>query len=179
MHKNQNWSSPSRCEPVEAGTDVTYWIAGDGANKDEIVEEAKRLKVADRVRLFGEVDQDTLVALYHAADVFALPGIAIGGSMEGFGMVFLEAAAAGKVSIAGNAGGSGEAVVNGVTGFVVDGSNIDGLAAILKRILEDDSLRTEMGESARERAAREFDWPIVLKRLHRVVLEALGEDATP
>jgi phosphatidylinositol alpha-1,6-mannosyltransferase len=97
--------------------------------------------------------------------------------MEGFGMVFLEAAATGKASIAGDAGGSGEAVLNGVTGFVVNGKDIDTLTATLRRALEDDSLRNRMGQAARERVAREFDWPIVLKRLHHVVLEALGEGA--
>jgi glycosyltransferase involved in cell wall biosynthesis len=61
----------------------------------------------------------------------------------------------------------------------VNGRDIDALTATLRRALEDDSLRSRMGQAARERVAREFDWPIVLERLHRVVLEALGEDAKP
>ncbi len=161
-------------ELVRQGMDVTYLIGGEGDQKPAIEAAAAGLGVSGRVRLLGLVPQSDLVPLYHAADVFALPGIRVGGGLEGFGIVFLEAAAAGKVCIAGNSGGSGEAVLHGKTGFVVDGNDAKLLSETLGRVLSDDAMRDEMGKAAQERVRREFDWPIVLAKLREAMLQAIA-----
>ena len=71
---------------------------------------------------------------------------------EGFGIVFLEAAACGVPSVAGRSGGSHEAVADGETGFVVPPRDVDAVRAAIGRLLADDGLRAQMGAAARQRA---------------------------
>jgi phosphatidylinositol alpha-1,6-mannosyltransferase len=87
---------------------------------------------------------------------------------EGFGIVFLEAAAAGVPAVAGRSGGSHEAVVDGETGFVVSGRALDVRAAI-EALLADDALRARMGDAARRRAVAEFSYDSLAARLAPVV----------
>ena len=73
----------------------------------------------------------------NACDVFAMPNRDINGDNEGFGMVFIEAAACGKPSLAGEAGGTASAVVNEVTGLRVDGASLEAVTSGLRRLLND------------------------------------------
>jgi phosphatidyl-myo-inositol dimannoside synthase len=85
---------------------------------------------------------------------------------EGFGIVFLEAAAAGVPQIAGDSGGAPEAVVDGVTGLVVRQPGDPGaLAEALRRLLVDPALRQRMGEAARVRARDTFAPDVLASRL--------------
>jgi phosphatidylinositol alpha-1,6-mannosyltransferase len=116
----------------------------------------------------GEVDGPTKLALYGACDMFAMPAIQVGTDVEGFGMVFIEAGACGKPCIAGNTGGQPEAVTDGETGFVVDGTSAPAVTAALERLLQDPSLRKRMGEAGRQRAET-LDWPRVVQRTVELV----------
>ncbi len=89
---------------------------------------------------------------------------------EGFGIVFLEAAACGVPQVAGHSGGSDEAVVDGVTGRVVHGDDPLAVAAALAPMLDDATLRRRMGDAARARAIEEFDYTRLATRL----ADALG-----
>src|SRR3546814_8407419 len=77
---------------------------------------------------------------------------------EGFGIVFLEAAAAGVVQVAGDSGGASEAVVDGETGFVVDPTDVGAVAGAIERLLADGDLRARMGAAGRARAVEHFDY---------------------
>jgi phosphatidylinositol alpha-1,6-mannosyltransferase len=93
---------------------------------------------------------------------------------EGFGIVFLEAAAAGVPQIAGASGGSAEAVVDGATGYVVDPPNdVDAVAKSLATLLDDDTARARMGAAARERAVAEFSYDVLVARL-RPAIDGVG-----
>ena len=76
----------------------------------------------------------------------------------GFGISFIEAAAAGKPSIAGRSGGARDAVADGETGILVDPESPEKLAAAIKRLLSDTPLREGMGARGRERVERHFSW---------------------
>jgi phosphatidyl-myo-inositol dimannoside synthase len=120
------------------------------------------------VRLVGRVGDPDLPALYGCADVFAMCCRRRWGGLEqeGFGIVFLEAAACGVPSIAGDSGGAAEAVDNGKTGFVVgDPDSPKALAAALGRLLDDPSLAMQQGQAARARAELEFDYDTLAARL--------------
>jgi phosphatidylinositol alpha-1,6-mannosyltransferase len=120
-----------------------------------------------RVRFLGRVpDDDTFPALYGCADVFAAPCRDRWGGLEaeGFGIVFLEAAAAGVPAVAGRSGGSHEAVADGSTGLVVESSARE-VRAALARILGDDALRARMGAGARARAVAEFSYEQLVARV--------------
>ena len=93
---------------------------------------------------------------------------------EGFGIVFLEAAACGVPAVAGRSGGSAEAVLDGATGIVVDDAkDVVAVAAALDRILSDGSLRARLGSAARQRAMAEFDYDVLARRL-QAALDEVG-----
>jgi len=98
----------------------------------------------------------------------------LGLEQEGFGIVFLEAAAAGVAQVAGRSGGAHEAVVHDQTGLVVDDpSDPVAVAAVLGSLLEDPERRRRLGAAARRRAKEEFDYDVLATRL-RFALEQAG-----
>jgi phosphatidylinositol alpha-1,6-mannosyltransferase len=146
--------------------DLTVAVAGAGRDTRRLRTLAGRLGV--KVRFLGRVPDQDLAALYAAADVFAMlcrdrwRGL----EQEGFGIVFLEAAACGVPQVAGSSGGAAEAVVDGSTGYVVQSPrDPDAVADALRRLLDDADLRRRMGEAARLRARSEFDWDRLAQRL--------------
>jgi phosphatidylinositol alpha-1,6-mannosyltransferase len=153
--------------------DLTVAIGGKGRD-------ARRLSALVRrtgapVRLLGFVPEVDLPALDGAADVWAMICRNRWGGLEqeGFGIVFLEAAATGVPQVAGRSGGADEAVVDGETGTVVD--HPDDPAAVtlaLARLLDDEELRVKMGTAARERVAAEFDYDVLGRRLLSALVDA-------
>jgi phosphatidylinositol alpha-1,6-mannosyltransferase len=151
--------------------DVQLAIAGAGRDRPRLARRVERRGIADRVRFLGRVpDDDSFPQLYASADVFAMPCRDRWGGLEaeGFGIVFLEAAAAGVPVVAGRSGGSHEAVVDGETGFVVDGTAA-GVRRALVALLADDGLRRRMGVAARARAVEAFSYDTLAARLAPVV----------
>ncbi len=120
------------------------------------------------VRLLGRVNDDLLPGLYGAGDVFAmLCRSRLGGlEQEGFGIVFLEAAAAGVPQVAGNSGGAADAVEDGETGVIVDPPNDpDAVAFALEKLLMNEELRREMSTNSRKRAEQLFSYDYLAKKL--------------
>jgi phosphatidylinositol alpha-1,6-mannosyltransferase len=161
------------------GPDVQVAIAGSGRSQRALGALARKLDVDAYTRVLGRVPDDALAPLYASCDVFAMPcrDRWLGLEAEGFGIVFLEAAAAGVPVVAGRSGGSHEAVVDGVTGLVVDGGNVDVLVRALRTLLDDPDLRACMGRAGRERALREFSYDDLVLRLAPVAagdLDRLG-----
>lgn len=157
--------------------DVQLAIAGAGRDRARLERRAQQRGIADRVRFLGRVpDDDSFPRLYACADVFAMPCRDRWGGLEaeGFGIVFLEAAAAGVPAVAGRSGGSHEAVVDGETGFVVDGRALD-VRGALAALLADDDLRRRMGAAARARAVMEFSYETLAARLAPVVAGELAD----
>lgn len=133
-------------------------IAGDGRDRGRLDRLATELRAP--VRFLGPVANDDLPALYGCADVFAMLCRERWGGLEqeGFGIVFLEAAASGVPQVAGRSGGSHEAVAHGETGFVIDHpTDVEEVTAALHELLADDQLRRRMGDAARRRAVDAFD----------------------
>jgi phosphatidyl-myo-inositol dimannoside synthase len=146
---------------------VQLAIAGAGRDRGRLERRARRRGVDGRVRFLGRVpDDESFPRLYACADVFAVPCRDRWGGLEaeGFGIVFLEAAAAGVPAVAGRSGGSHEAVVDGETGFVVDSSTTE-VRAALARVLGDEGLRARMGHAARARAVSEFSYERLVAQL--------------
>ncbi len=143
---------------IEQGTDAHHVVVGTGQDKGYLETLADEMGVTERVHLLGHVPMDDLPRWYNAADVFAMPNRELDGDTEGFGMVFLEAAACAKSAIAGRAGGAGSAVVDGVTGIVVDGRSLAELTEALRRLCQDESLARTLGHNGYLRARRHFSW---------------------
>lgn len=153
---------------INAGLDVQYVLIGIGEDYDYLSDLAREHGVAERVHLLGHVSADDLPRWYNACDVFIMPNREINGDTEGFGMVFIEAAACGKPAIAGLAGGTGAAVVDGVTGFRVDGTDTVAVTIALQRILENAQSAKQIGNRALTRAIKRFDWAIVAKETQQL-----------
>ncbi len=129
------------------------------------------------VRWLGRVPEETKAAVYGAADVYAMccRDRWMGLEQEGFGIVYLEAAACGVPQLAGLSGGSAEAVVHGETGLVVDdASDARAVADALEALLDDVSLRERLGAAARRRAEESYSFEKIALRLERALLEAGG-----
>jgi phosphatidylinositol alpha-1,6-mannosyltransferase len=147
--------------------DVRLAIAGGGRDRRRLEARAAKRGLGDRVRFLGRVPDGALAPLLASADVFAMPcrDRWLGLEAEGFGIVFLEAAAAGVPAVAGRSGGSHEAVVDGTTGFVVDGRSAGEVGAAIARLVADPELRARMGNAARVRAVSEFSYDQLVERL--------------
>jgi phosphatidylinositol alpha-1,6-mannosyltransferase len=147
--------------------EVHLALAGNGRDRDRLVRRAARAGLGDRFHLLGRVPDDDLAAMYGAADVFAMCCRERWGGLEaeGFGIVFLEAAACGVPAVAGRSGGAWEAVEDGVTGFVVDPLDAGAVADGLARLLDDPALRHTMGAAARTRAESGFAYDHLAARL--------------
>jgi phosphatidylinositol alpha-1,6-mannosyltransferase len=139
--------------------DLAVAVAGQGRDRRRL-ERLARVDGAP-VRFLGPVAADALPGLIAAADVMAVPCRPRWGGLEqeGFGIVFLEAAACGVPAVAGRTGGTAEAVVDGETGTVVDRpGDPSAVAAALARLLDDADLRAAQGRAARRRAEDCFDY---------------------
>jgi phosphatidylinositol alpha-1,6-mannosyltransferase len=141
---------------LEQGLDIEYALIGIGEELDYLQGLARELDVAQRVHLLGHVSYEDLPRWYNACDLFAMPNRDINGDSEGFGLVFLEAAASGKPAVAGKAGGTDSAVVEGVTGLRVDGENVAEIAQALERLMSDQEESARMGDAARQRVLADF-----------------------
>jgi phosphatidylinositol alpha-1,6-mannosyltransferase len=147
----------------DRGTDVELLFVGSGRM------EGKLRKLADRsdvsVRFEIGVPWEQLADLYRTMDLFCMPCRSRWGGLEveGLGLVFLEAAAAGLPVLAGSSGGSPETVLPGETGFVVH--SLDDIVAGIEIMLSDRVAAREMGAKGRRRVVEEYVWDRVVARL--------------
>jgi phosphatidylinositol alpha-1,6-mannosyltransferase len=144
---------------------VRYLIAGAGDQRAALEAQARSHGIHDRVVFLGVVPESELPGLYSASDIFVMPNRTDGVDFEGFGIVFLEAAASGLPCIGGNSGGAPEAVQDGETGVLVSGTDPDELLRALRRLARSVDERTRMGASGRGRVLREFTWEHGARRL--------------
>jgi len=146
--------------------DITVAIAGRGRDAERLA--GRIAESGAPTRLLGEVSDEDLPRLVGAADVFAMlcRNRWLGLEQEGFGIVFLEAAAAGVAQVAGASGGAAEAVVDGVTGVLVRRPTEAGdVARAIGDLLADPGLRARMGRAGRLRAEASFDYDALAPRL--------------
>ena len=150
--------------------DLVVVIGGSGRDRGRLDRLVARTGAP--VRLVGRVPDADMPALYGGADVSAMLCRNRWGGLEqeGFGIVFLEAAACGVPQVAGASGGAAEAVADGRTGLVVDAPDDPvAVAQALARLLDDEDRRRTMGAAGRDRAVREFGYDVLAARLAGVL----------
>ena len=148
-----------------------YLVAGRGPLEPELRQIAEQLGIAEDVIFAGYVPDAQINQYYNLADLMAMPNTAEAGDVEGFGMVFLEANAAGKPVIGGRSGGVSEAIVHGTTGLLV--SSDEELREALRILLSDAGLRARFGTAGLARAQQDFAWPARAALLERVSYQAV------
>jgi glycosyltransferase involved in cell wall biosynthesis len=134
---------------------LEYWVVGGpgtGGYADSLRTAAAESDLA--VRFFGSVPDGELSDLYDRADIFAMTSVNLEHSIEGFGLVYLEAAAHGLPVVAHDVGGVSEAVNDGVTGLLVPPDRPAQLAAAFERLIHDEALRHRLGNAGRAWAGR-------------------------
>jgi phosphatidylinositol alpha-1,6-mannosyltransferase len=143
---------------VGQGVDVRYAVIGIGEDSGYLIDLAREFGVADRLHLLGHASAEDLPRWYNACDLFAMPNREIDGDTEGFGMVFLEAAGCGKATIAGCAGGTGSAVIDGITGRRVRGDDLEAVAEGIFSMVSDMDRSRHFGENGLRRVLADYSW---------------------
>lgn len=146
-------------------------IVGDGPYRKHLEKLTTDLGLRDNVHFTGKVDQAQLANWYAAGDVFAMPcRTRVGGwDVEGLGIVFLEASATGLPVIVGISGGAVDAVLDGETGFLVNGNNLSEIGDRLIELLADQDLAKRMGSAGRNWVTQEWTWEHSFKRLESLL----------
>jgi phosphatidylinositol alpha-1,6-mannosyltransferase len=151
--------------------DYRLKIAGTGPQIPALQARVAALNLKGAVDFLGPIDDETLVQCYRGCRLFALPNRTLAdGDTEGFGLVFLEANGCGKPVVGGRAGGTTDAVRDGETGLLIDGYDVNAVAAAIEWLLTDDDFYDRCAHEA-IRHARSFSWD----RTARMVVEALTE----
>jgi phosphatidylinositol alpha-1,6-mannosyltransferase len=150
------------------GWALRYVIGGIGEDADYLDRLIVEHQLQDSVHRIGAVGETDLPRWLNACNLFAMPNRDINGDNEGFGMVFIEAAACGKPSLAGEAGGTGSAVLHQNTGLRVDGDSVDAVAAGLRIFLTAPEQARAWGQQALQRVQREFAWERVADKTRQL-----------
>jgi len=150
-------------------------IVGDGPYRSALERLAAGVP-SGSVAFAGQVSEEELPTYYAAGHVFAMPcRTRLGGlEVEGWGNVFIEAAACGRPVVVGDSGGARESVVDGETGVLVDGRSVEQVADAVSRLLEDPALAERMGKAGRERVERFYTWPRAAAQLGRWLRDAVA-----
>jgi phosphatidylinositol alpha-1,6-mannosyltransferase len=159
---------------------ATYVVVGSGPDLTRLQQLASSIGVGSRVRFVGDVHEDELPSFYASADIFVLPTreILADDEIEGFGIAYVEASAAGVPCIGADVGGVADAVIDGVTGILVPPASTASVAHALLRLLDDASLRARLGANGRATVARDLNWDRAAREVVGLVNEVIRPDAT-
>jgi phosphatidyl-myo-inositol dimannoside synthase len=159
--------------------DVLYAIVGEGEERSSLIELVTHLGLHNQVRMHGKPADKDLVAAYQQCDLFVLPNREVDGDIEGFGMVLLEAQACGKPVMAGNSGGTAEAMNDPETGLVINCADASLIAAPVQELLLDPDRIQRMGVAARHWVVGHFDWSVLAPAAEQVFAEARAQRFAP
>lgn len=140
---------------------LVYLVIGDGDDYYNVERAVVKQNLGKKVKLLGQVDNDTLMAAYNGADIFVMPNIRVPGDMEGFGLVLIEAALAGRPVVASNLEGIKDAVVDGKNGILVSPGNRVAFTEQISGFLDDPGRAAGFGQKARRYTLRKYKWSAV------------------
>jgi phosphatidylinositol alpha-1,6-mannosyltransferase len=155
--------------------DARWVVIGDGPLRTGLEQLAHAHDVAESVSFLGAVSDEQRNLWLRRAHVLAMPSRLPAGHFagEGFGIVYLEAAAYGKPVVAGNVAGALDAVADGETGLLVDPTDPLAVAEAITSLLLDPELARALGDAGAARA-RGFAWPAICARVEAVLRKRLG-----
>jgi phosphatidylinositol alpha-1,6-mannosyltransferase len=146
---------------------------GEGDDVDYLEHLAREFGVRRNVTFAGRVSDEELPLLYNACDAFILCSREDRGRRgilaEGFGMALVEASSCGKPVIAGRSGGVPDAVVEGITGLLLDPCDSDAVAAAIIKVLREPDLAKTLGANGREWVEAEMNWTRAADEFARVM----------
>lgn len=142
---------------------IVYVIIGDGPDKDRLL---NKITDTQNIILFNEkINDKEKFTWYNLCDAFIMPSRNIDGDFEGFGIVYLEANLFSKPVIAGNSGGAGDAVIDGVNGLMVNPTSKSDIKNAILKLYNDNQYKIKLGKQGRERAMNDFNWDKQIKKI--------------
>ena len=141
---------------------LKYVSIGDGDEKNNLEKLRKELGLMDQVKFIYKCTEQEKIGLLEKSDIFVMPSVVYKKSVEGFGITFIEAASYGKPSIAGKFGGEADAVLEGKTGYLCDGNDLNNLYETLLKVLDNDNYK-KLGANALE-FSKNFSWNKIIKK---------------
>lgn len=160
---------------VRQVNDVRYLIVGEGPEKAKLEELIHQLNLERHVVFAGRIDHNEMPEVYAASDLFVMPSRITRDNFESFGIAYVEAGACGKPVIGGRSGGVRDAVIDGLTGLLVDPLNVDETARAILRLLTDPAYARQLGKNGRQRSIKELSWDKVVARLEHILRDVLGD----
>lgn len=150
---------------------VVYLIIGCGPAEKWLRELVNELSLQNHVILLGYIPDEQLPSYYHLCDLFIMLSRSLADKrrVEGFGLVYLEANAWGKPVIGGCSGGVPDAVLDGITGLLVDPTNISEIAETMIKILSNPAYAQFLGMNGRRRVEAEMNWPQAGIKVYQVL----------
>lgn len=155
--------------------DVKLLVGGTGPDRSRLEFLSEQCGAKDCVIFAGFVDDDALNDFINLGDIFVMPNRNVDGDTEGFGLVFLQASACGLPVIGGNAGGTSDAIQNGKSGYLVDGSSKEEFVARVLQIFRNDIERKGMSEFSRQWVAAECSWESRVKQFDDIINMLVGK----
>lgn len=147
---------------LEVIPDAALVLVGEGPYRKQLDALVKKYDLSDHVFFIGRINFAELPSYICIGDVFAMPSRSrlFGLEVEGLGIVYLEASSCGLPVIGGASGGAPDAVLDGDTGYVVDGNDLNAISTQIVRLLSDAKLRQKMGERGRAWTIESWRWEI-------------------
>ena len=169
--KGQDHLIESLPEILKSVPDAHVLMVGQGPYLSHLKKLVQELNLTEHVSFIGRIQYAQLPHYICAGDVFAMPSRSrfFGLEVEGLGIVYLEASACGLPVIAGSSGGAPDAVLDGVTGYVVDGQNNQAIAAAAIRLLNDLDQAKKMGTAGRAWIIENWRWEIWSQRFNELL----------
>jgi len=157
-------------EVVREIPDLVYVLAGGGTYRDQLQKLAGELGVEKHVVFAGFIAEEEVPDIYAAADAYVMVSREgrEAGDIEGFGITYLEASAAGLPVVAGTMGGASDAVENGVTGTLVDPTDVRAVGAAILDLFKNRDRARALGEAGKARVNREFSLETRAARINRI-----------
>ena len=152
----------------QEGIPMALICGGGGPEREALDRLTSELGLTQHVRFVGVVSEQEKPLIYSAADIFAMPSITVGEMIEGFGIVFIEAAAAGLPTICGMTGGQREAILEGKSGFSVEGTVLDDVVEKIRQLAVNPGLRRQFGDAGLT-LAEQHDWEVLVQKVRSEV----------
>lgn len=154
---------------LQSVPDVTYLIVGSGEDRERLEIIAREKGVRDKVIFAGNVSDETLLAFYNLSTLYVMPSREVldKAMVEGFGISYIEASACGKPVIGGRSGGVRDAVVDGVTGILVNPVDVNEITQAIITLLNNDKFAEKLGKQGLERVRKELTWKKIASRLFK------------
>ena len=147
--------------------DIVYICIGYGDEEDNLKKLVKELDLNLQVMFFKDISDDLKNALIAKSNIFVMPSIIHKKSVEGFGIVYLEAAQYGVPSLGGKDGGASDAIDHNKTGLICDGNNLEDIYSSLDSMIENKKY-IEFGKNAKEYVSK-FEWKKILENYKKII----------